>query len=93
MGSGKVGSGSMSQFAKNLTHKATAYAQVILSVIFLGGYFWTLYDFVHGNIKVPTDWKETLQTLLTVLTVNVTQIVSYWFSRHRDSKNDQPNDS
>lgn len=68
-----------------MTHKETAYAQIILSIIFLAGYFWLLYDFIHGKIQVSTEWKDTLQALLSVLTASVIQVMNYWFSRQRES--------
>lgn len=68
-----------------MTHRMTAYAQIILSVVFVGGYFLTLRDFVHGNVKVPIEWKDTLQALLSLLTAGVLLILQYWFSRHRAS--------
>lgn len=69
-----------------MTHRLTAYAQLILTLVFLTGYFWVLTDFVHGKIGVPPEWKETLQVLLGVLTSNIGLLMSYWFQRQRDSK-------
>jgi hypothetical protein len=68
-----------------MTHKETAYAQILLSAIFLVGYFVVLYDFTHGKVTVGAEWKDTIQALLAVLTTNVVMIVGYWFSRQRDS--------
>ena len=68
-----------------MTHRATAYAQILLSAIFLTGYFVTLWDFVHGKVHVPVEWKDTLGALLSVLTASVIQINAYWFSRQRTS--------
>jgi hypothetical protein len=68
-----------------LTHKETAYAQILLTIIFLGGYFFVLWQFIDGRIHVPAEWKDVLQTLLSVLTASVLQIMSYWFSRQRES--------
>lgn len=68
-----------------MTHKETAYAQLVLTVVFLVGYFWVLTDFVHGRIHTPPEWKDTLQALLSILTANVGVIVVYWFSRQRVS--------
>lgn len=73
-----------------MNEKATAYAQIILSVVFVGGYFITLWDFIHGKVAVPLEWKETLQTLLSLLTAAILQIIGYWFSRHRQSTPDSP---
>lgn len=69
-----------------LTEKATAWAQIILSVVFLVGYFWVLSDFIHGRVKVDPKWEAVLQTLLAVLTTNIVTIIGYWFSRHRQSE-------
>jgi hypothetical protein len=70
---------------RQLTERATAAAQIILSVVFLVGYFWVLSDFIHGRVKVDPRWEAVLQTLLAVLTTNVVTIVAYWFSRQRQS--------
>lgn len=75
-----------------LSDRVTSYAQIVLSVVFIVGYFLVLKDFIHGNIKVSPEWKETLQVLLGVLTANIGVIISYWFSRQRASepRNDTP---
>lgn len=72
---------------RNLTTYVTAYAQIALSVVFIGGYFLTLYDFVHGRIHVPIEWKDTLQTLLSLLTGGVLLVLNFWFARHRAQGN------
>lgn len=68
-----------------MTHRGTGYAQILLTAIFVIGYFWTLHDFIHGNVRVPVEWKETLQSLLTLLTGGMLMILSYWFQRQRQS--------
>lgn len=68
-----------------MTHRQAAWAQIILTIIFVIGYFVVLSDFIHGRVSVPIEWKETLQGLLTLLTGALLQIVSYWFSRQRQS--------
>ena len=73
-----------------LSDKATAYAQVILSIVFIVGYFWVLSDFIHGRISIAIEWKDTIGSLLSILTAMVLQIGNYWFSRHRTSE--KPND-
>jgi hypothetical protein len=69
-----------------MSHRLTACAQIILSALFVTGYFVTLRDFVHGHIKVPIEWKDTLQALLSLLTAGVLLILNYWFARHRASQ-------
>lgn len=69
-----------------LSSKATAYAQILLSVVFIVGYFWVLSDFIHGRVSVDEKWKDTIGNLLSILTAAVLLILNYWFSRHRTSK-------
>lgn len=73
-----------------MTHRETGYMQAALTFVFVIGYFVTLRDFVHGNIRVPPEWKETLQNLLTLLTSGVLMILGYWFARQRASTDRQP---
>lgn len=75
---------------KFLGDKATAYAQVILSVVFIGGYFICLWDFIHGHVNTPPEWKDTVQNLISLLTAGVLLILNYWFQRQRESNKDIP---
>jgi uncharacterized protein YneF (UPF0154 family) len=59
-------------------------AQVVLSAIFIVGYFFLLWQFMQGNVKVPTDYKEMFIALLGVLTAGVGTILGYWFARQRE---------
>lgn len=68
-----------------LSHRATAYAQVVLSFVFIGGYFVVLAMFLLGFVRVPSEFKDTFGTLLGVITGGVLTILGYWFSRQRES--------
>lgn len=65
-------------------------AQVVLSAVFIGGYFFLMWQFMKGNVKVPLDYKEMFIALLGVMTGGVGMILSYWFSRQRPQENPQP---
>lgn len=65
------------------TDRVVAIAQIILSAVFLVGYFAMLYLFITGNVATPLDWKDTLAALLSVLTAGVLLILNYWFQRQR----------
>jgi hypothetical protein len=65
------------------TERTVAVAQVVLSVVFLVGYFTTLGLFLTGRVETPIDWKDTLAALLAVSTAGVLQILQFWFSRSR----------
>lgn len=60
-------------------------AQVVLSVVFCGGYFLILYLFISGHVKPPSDYKEMIMTLIGVLTAGVGQVLSFWFARQREA--------
>ncbi len=77
----------------NLSHHARLLlimtAQVVLSAIFIAGYFFLLWQFMKGNVRVPADYKDMYMTLLGVLTAGVGMILSFWFSRQRGSTDSQ----
>lgn len=69
-----------------LTHRETAYAQILLTILFIGGYFIILWTFMKGEVRVQADYKDAFTALLGVLTASVVQLMSYWFSRQRTSQ-------
>lgn len=60
-----------------------AAAQIGLSALFITGYFFVLTMFLTGWIKTPPEWRDTLGTLLGVITGSLGVIVAFWFSRSR----------
>lgn len=68
-----------------MTPKVISFAQIALSAIFLAGYFAVLILFITGFVKTPPEWKEALIALLGVITAGVGLILSFWFSRSRES--------
>ncbi len=66
--------------------RSVAWAQVLLSAVFLSGYFAMLALFLLGYIKTPPEWKDQLGVLLGVLTAGVMLILQFWFSRSRPSE-------
>lgn len=68
-----------------LTHKGTAYVQAFLSFLFIGTYFFILIKFMDGGVKVPPEFKDAFTALLGVLTATVVNVISFWFSRQRQS--------
>lgn len=69
----------------NLDPKFVAVAQILLSVVFIVGYFFVLALFILGYIQTPPTWKDALTALLGVITGSLGTIVGYWFSRQRQS--------
>lgn len=68
-----------------MTHRETAYAQVLLTVLYFVGYFVTLNAFIEGRVRTPLEWRDTLGVLLAVLTTGIPLILAYWFQRQRQS--------
>ena len=65
--------------------RTVANAQIILSIVFLAGYFTMLGAILAGYIRTPEAWKDVLTALISVLTAGVLTIVNYWFSRQRSA--------
>lgn len=61
-----------------------ATAQVVLSAVYIGGYFLMLGLVLMGYIRTPVEWKDVLIALLGVLTAGVGMILSFWFQRQRE---------
>lgn len=66
--------------------RAIAVAQVAISVLFLFGYFFLLGMFVLGMAKVDPDYKDIVNSLLSVLTAGVGGILYFWFQRSRQQQ-------
>ena len=73
-----------------LTHGATAYFQASLSVIFIAGYFFVLFLFLSGHVRVPGEFHDMIQTLIGVLTGALGVIIQFWFARQRQSADRRP---
>jgi len=58
-------------------------AQLMLSAIFVLGYFGVIAGFMLGYVNVPIDYKEGFMALLGVATASVVQLFSFWFARQR----------
>lgn len=67
----------------NPTARLQAASQIVLSVLFLAGYFVMLGLFLLGEIRTPPEWRDQLGILLGVLTSGVLIIVNFWFTRER----------
>lgn len=68
----------------------TMTAQTVLSGIFIAGYFFLLWRFMEGHVKVPPEYKDMFMTLLGVLTAGVGVILAFWFQRQREQTSVQP---
>jgi hypothetical protein len=60
----------------------TIWPQVTLSVVFVLGYFLTLYHLIAGDIEVDNN----IAIILGVLTAAIPQILNFWFGSSSGSK-------
>lgn len=60
--------------------------QITLSIIFIGGYFGLVYMLFSGQIKIDDSIRDMANILLGVLTVNIPNIMQFWFGSSHSSK-------
>lgn len=67
-------------------------AQIILTVLFVGGYLWVMQRFMSGAVVVAPEMAELFKTLISILTGSVITIMNFWFmsSRSSQAKDEQP---
>ena len=61
-------------------------AQVVLTMLFVGGYLWVLRQFMVGAVTVVPELLELFKTLLSVLTGSLITILNFWFVSSRSSQ-------
>ena len=60
--------------------------QVVLSGIFIGGYFILVYALITGGFKIEESQTALVATLIGVLTAGVANIMQFWFGSSSGSK-------
>lgn len=60
--------------------------QIVLSAVFILGYFILVYALITGTVTIPEDQKVLLNTLMGVLTAGVANIMQFWFGSSSGSK-------
>jgi hypothetical protein len=68
-----------------VTDRAIAIAQIVISIVFLVGYFWLLGQFITGKARVDPEYKDIVNSLLSVLTAGVGAVIYFWFQRSRQN--------
>lgn len=66
--------------------KVNIWPQIILSVLFVSGYFVVLYFIGNGFIVPSVDMKEAFILLLGLLTREIPTIMQFWFGTSSGSK-------
>jgi len=72
--------------ARGLAIKTGLGPQLVLSLVFIGGYFLVLWALFSGNVTIPENMEQQASILLGILTVNVPIIMAFWFGSSFGSK-------
>lgn len=70
--------------------KVNMVPQIMLTIMFIVGYFWLLFVFLTADTSGISEWqKGIVGTLLGILTAAIPQILAFWFgSSHGSQKKD-----
>jgi len=60
--------------------------QVVMSAVYILGYFGLLYAFVQGHVEVQEQFTSLFNGLLGVLSAAQIQIINFWFGSSFGSK-------
>lgn len=60
--------------------------QIILSGVFIGGYFTLVYALITGGFVIDASQTALVSTLIGVLTAGVANIMQFWFGSSSGSK-------
>lgn len=74
------------QSARLMALQKTMWPQIVLSVVFLLGYFLVLKALFDGTIVIEENMRGIVALLLGVLTTNVPIIMAFWFGSSAGSK-------
>ena len=66
--------------------KVNMVPQMILSVIFIGGYFAIVYLLFSGQAKIAPEIRDVANILLGVMTGSIPTILQFWFGSSHGSK-------
>ena len=72
--------------ARGLATAVGMMPQVILSTLYVVGYFWMIYSFMYGEVDVPEEMVLQFGTLVGVITAGMIQIMNFWFGSSSGSK-------
>lgn len=69
----------MSEAQENRFARTSAWAQVILSVLYTAGYFAMLYVFLTGSVGIPESFKAEFNMVLGFMTAAQAKLMDFWF--------------
>lgn len=67
--------------------KATGLApQIILSTIFIVGFFWVLGELLHGELSIPAAERDIAILLIGLIVREIPTIMQFWFGSSSSSR-------
>lgn len=72
--------------ARGFAKDTTISPQVLLSIVYMVGYFGVLFMFMTGRLSVPEHFASMFSGLLGVLSAAQVQIMNFWFGSSSGSK-------
>lgn len=72
--------------AREMGIKTSLLPQIVLSVIFIGGYFYVVASLISGDIIIPEGQAQLVTVLLGVMTAGVANVMQFWFGSSSGSK-------
>jgi len=66
------------QSARSL-YAVNYWPQIVLSILFIGGYFVILWAYLTGKVIVAPEVKDTATVLIGIMSASVTAIMGFWF--------------
>jgi len=72
--------------ARAMAQATSIVPQLVLSVVFIVGYFGLMYMLFSGALVIPEAFMQTSTLLIGVLTVNIPIIMQFWFGSSAGSK-------
>lgn len=72
--------------ARGMAEKTSLGPQIVLSVLFIGGYFALLFVLFSGQVQIEGTERDIAIVLLGIMTGEIPRIMSFWFGSSQGSK-------
>ena len=74
------------QNARDMAAKTTLIPQMILSVVYIAGYFGLIYLLLFGDVAIKNEIRDMAQILIGIMTTAIPMILQFWFGSSHGSK-------
>ncbi len=74
------------QDAREMAEKKGLWPQMVLSVVYIAGYFGLIYLLLFGDVEIKQSVKEMSSILIGIMTTAIPMILQFWFGSSHGSK-------